>query len=194
MSVVETSAAVLNAASLAYWRAHPIEFIEAVLFDPATGQPFVLLPAERAFLEHAFQIGPDGRLLYSEWLYSCPKKSGKTTFEAIIIITAILIYGGSYPEAYILANSQEQGKSRVFEIATRIIRASPLLRDEARIISDKISFPAFDAVIQVLPCDAGSAAGSNAVVAGFDELWDYTSEAARRLSSDRELRRFRERV
>lgn len=177
----DTSAVVLNARSLAYWRAHPIEFIETVLFDPATGRPFVLLPAERTFLEHAFQIGPDGKLLYSEQVYSCPKKSGKTTFEAIVIITAILLFGGSYPEGYILANSQEQGRSRVYEIATRIIRASPLLKDEVNITADKIVFPAFDAVIQVLPCDAGSAAGSNAVCAGFDELWDYTSEAARRL-------------
>jgi len=45
----------LNAQSLAYWRAHPIEFIETCLFDPETGRPFELLPAERAFLEHAFQ-------------------------------------------------------------------------------------------------------------------------------------------
>ena len=155
--------------------------MSSVLFNPATGQPFKLLPAQRTFLEHAFQIGPNGKLIYTEWVFSCPKKSGKSTFEAIILITAILLYGGSYPEGYILANSQEQGKSRVFEIATRIIRASPLLRDEATITADKIIFRAFDAVIQVLPCDAGSAAGSNAVVAGFDELWDYTSEAARRL-------------
>lgn len=97
------------------------------------------------------------------------------------IITAVLLYGGSFPEAYILANSLEQGKSRVFEIATRIIKASPLLRNECDITANKIFFPAFDAVIQALPSDAGSAAGTNAAVAGFDELWTYDSEAARRL-------------
>src|SRR6516225_9606370 len=96
--------------SLAYWRAHPIEFIETVLFNPETGRPFKLLPAERQFLEHAFTISADGKLLYNEWLYSCPKKSGKTTFEALIELTMTLLYGGAYPESYILANSQEQGK------------------------------------------------------------------------------------
>jgi hypothetical protein len=65
----------LNSQSLAYWRAHPIEFIETVLYDPESGLPFELLPAERAFLEHAFKIGPNGKLLFNEWLYSCPKKS-----------------------------------------------------------------------------------------------------------------------
>jgi phage terminase large subunit-like protein len=176
-----TSATVHIAQSLAHWRAHPIEFIETVLFDPETGRPFKLLPAERAFLEHAFKIGPDGRLLYREWLYSCPRKSGKTTFEALIVITMVLLFGGAYPEAICCANDQEQAQSRVFEIMKRILAASPLLRDEAVITQTKITFPAFNATIQAIASDAGSAAGSNAVVAGFDELWAYTSERARRL-------------
>ena len=178
---VSVSREQLNARSLSYWRAHPIEFIETVLFDPEMGRPFKLLPAERAFLAHAFKIGGNGKLLYDEWLYSCPKKSGKTTFEALIELTMTLLFGGAYPESYILANSQEQGKGRVFEICCRIVNASPLLKDEADITADKIYFPAFNATIQAIPCDAGSAAGSNAVCAGFDELWAYTSEHARRL-------------
>jgi len=167
--------------SLAHWRAHPIEFIETVLFDPETGCPFKLLPAERAFLEHAFKIGANGKLLFSEWLYSCPKKSGKTTFESIVELTMTLLFGGAFPESYILANSQEQGKGRCFEICCRIVRASPLLKDEADITADTISFPAFNATIKAIPSDAGSAAGSNSCCSGFDELWAYTSEAARRL-------------
>jgi hypothetical protein len=46
-----------------------------------------LLPAERQFLEHALQLGDNGKLKYSEWVYSCLKKSSKTTFEALIILT-----------------------------------------------------------------------------------------------------------
>jgi len=49
-----------------------------------------------------------------------------------------LLFGGAYPESYILANSQEQGKGRVFEICCRIVNASPLLKDEADITADKI--------------------------------------------------------
>jgi phage terminase large subunit-like protein len=176
-----TSATVLNARSLAYWRAHPIEFIQTILFDPETGRPFSLLPAEREFLEHAFKIGPGGRLLYREWLYSCPRKSGKTTFEGLVVITMVLLFGGAYPEAICCANDQEQAQSRVFEIIKRILAASPLLRDEAVVTQYRITFPAFNATISAIASDAGSAAGSNAVVAGFDELWAYTSERARRL-------------
>lgn len=163
------------------WRSHPIEFIENVLRDPETRRPFQLLPAERAFLEHAFLIDDDGRLIYREWLYSCPKKSGKTTFQAIIQLTMTLLFGGAFPESYVLANDQEQAKSRVFEVCCRIVNTSPLLRAEAEITQHKIVFPAFNATIQAIASDAGSAAGSNAVCAGFDELWAYTSERSRRL-------------
>jgi hypothetical protein len=51
---------------LSRWRSDPISFIEAVLHDPETKKPFKLLPAERAFLEHAFKRDDNGRLLYPE--------------------------------------------------------------------------------------------------------------------------------
>ena len=56
------------------WRSNPISFIETVLYDPETKKPFKLLPAERAFLEHAFKRDDIGHLLYPEQFYSCPKK------------------------------------------------------------------------------------------------------------------------
>ena len=170
-----------RATPLRQWRSAPIDFIESQLFDPETQRPFVLLPAERAFLEHAFKLDDTGRLVYREWLYSCPKKSGKTTLESIVILTMVLLFGGSYPEAFCLANDQEQARSRVFEICCRIVNASPLLRDDATITQNKITFAAFNATIQAIASDAGSAAGTNAVIAGFDELWAYTSERSRRL-------------
>jgi hypothetical protein len=118
----------LTTKTLAFYRQHPIQFIETVLYDPESHQPFVLLPAERAFLEHAFTFTDDGRLLYREWLYSCPRKSGKTTFQALIQLTMVLLWGGAYPESYVCANDQEQAQSRVFEICKRIILASPRTR------------------------------------------------------------------
>jgi hypothetical protein len=49
------------------WRSNPISFIETVLHDPETKQPFKLLPAERAFLEHAFTApDPPDRLSFDD--------------------------------------------------------------------------------------------------------------------------------
>ena len=69
--------------------------------------------------------------------------------------------------------------ARVFAAIRRIIECSPLLRDEAKITTDKITIN--DAVIIAIPSNYASAAGSNQVVAVFDELWGYVSERSRRL-------------
>ena len=56
------------------WRSNPISFIETVLYDPETKRPFKLLPAERAFLEHAFKLDDSGRLLYPEQTLQLPQE------------------------------------------------------------------------------------------------------------------------
>ncbi len=169
------------------WRRDPIRFIEETLVDPESGQPFHLLDAERAFLQHAFQTDASGRLLYPEQIYSCPKKSGKTTLGALITIVVVLLFGGSYPEATLLANDLEQSRGRVFEMVKRIIESSPHLNPPlpapplAKITNDRITFPTLNATITPIASDAGSAAGGAQSISVFDELWAYVSERSRRL-------------
>jgi Phage Terminase len=164
---------------LTRYRANPVLFVEDVLINPETGKPFVLLTAEKKFFKHAFKRGRNGRLLYAEQVYACPKKSGKSTFAAIYIITMVLLFGGAYAEAICAANDYDQSVGRVFEAIKRIIECSPLLRDQAKITADKITI--YGAVITAIPNNYASAAGSNQVVAAFDELWAYNSERSRRL-------------
>jgi hypothetical protein len=94
--------------SLDRWRRNPVSWIETHLYDPETGKRFKLLPAEREFLRHALATGSDGRLLYPEQIFGAIKKSGKTGFAAILVITILLLYGGRYAEAYCVANDFEQ--------------------------------------------------------------------------------------
>jgi len=75
-----------DANTLQRWVASPISFIEEALVDPESGKPFVLNAAERAFLELAFTLDENGRLLYPEMTYGAIKKSGKTTLAALIIL------------------------------------------------------------------------------------------------------------
>lgn len=164
------------------WRADPASFIEHVLYDPETSQPFKLLDAEREFIKYAFQTADDGKLLYPEQLFAAPKKSGKTGFAALHLLTTILLFGGRFAEGYALANDLEQAQSRVFQAVRRIVEASPLLLREAKITADKIVFPAFaNATISALASDYQGAAGANPTISCFDELWAYTSERSRRL-------------
>jgi phage terminase large subunit-like protein len=171
----------LDHSALDRWRREPTTFISEVLVNPEDGKPFALLPAQKQFFAHAWQLSADGRLLYPEQQFCCPKKSGKTATNAMHVLATILVFGGPYAEAYIVANDLEQAVCRVFEAIRRIVEASPYLRREADITQRSIRFPATGASITALPNDYSGAAGSNPTVSSFDELWGYTSESAHRL-------------
>ena len=63
----------------------------------------------------------------------------------------------------------------------RIIESRPLLKREAKITQDRITFPAFDVTITAIPSNFATAAGGNQNISVFDELWAFTSERSRRL-------------
>ena len=115
-----------------------------------------------------------------ELLYCCPKKSGKTCFAALFVITIVLLFGPRHAEAYIAANDLEQAGARVYEMCRRIVEASPLLKRECKVNNDKITFLATGATITPLASDAASAAGGQPTVSCFDELWGFVSERVRR--------------
>ena len=163
------------------WRSNPVSWIETHLFNPETGKPFELLPAERIFLEHAFQLNDNGKMRYPELLYSTPKKSGKTAFAALFTLTLLLLYGRSFPEATLCANDQEQSVGRVFQAIRRIIEASPLLKREAKLTETKITFPTLNASVTAISSSFAGAAGGNQNISVFDELWAYGSERLFRL-------------
>src|SRR5262245_64880632 len=84
----------ITQAALARWRRDPIAFIREALIDPETGQPFVLYPEQVAFLTAALTLTEDGRLPFSELLFSAPKKSGKTGLAAIVMLYLIILLAG----------------------------------------------------------------------------------------------------
>src|SRR5262245_43837418 len=137
----------LSTSALTRWRNDPRAFIERYLINPETSTPFKLLEAEQQFLINALQLDENGRLKYPELVYGAIKKSGKTGFAALFVITLLLLHGGRYAEAYCVANDLEQATSRVFEQCRRIVENSPLLRREAKITARTITFTATGATI-----------------------------------------------
>ena len=172
---------VLSSSALERWKAAPISFIEDVLRDPETGQPFELFDAERQFLQHAYQRDESGRLVYPEQCFGAIKKTGKTGLAGAHVLTTTCLYGGRYAEAYCLSNDLDQSVGRVYQAVRRICEASPLLQREAEITQTRITFPQTGAVIQAIGSDYAGAAGANPVISSFDELWGYVSERSRRL-------------
>jgi phage terminase large subunit-like protein len=168
--------------SLGRWRASPINFIQTQLYDPETGEVFVLSEAEKQFLARAFELDENGRLRHVELVFGAIKKSGKTGLAAMIMLTMLLLFGGRFAEGYCVANDYEQAQSRVFQACQRIVEASPLLQREAVITRDRIVFPAFyNATISAIASDYAGAAGPNPTIVSCDEIWGITSESGQRL-------------
>jgi hypothetical protein len=165
----------------ARWLADPAAFVREALINPETGRPFELYPAEERFFREALTVDADGRLPFPEMVFSGPKKTGKTGFAAMAVIYVVVVLGGPYAEGYCIANDFEQAQGRVFQAATRIIEASPLLRDSAKITANKIEFISTGATITAIASDYAGAAGSNPTISVFDELWGVTSESGHRL-------------
>ena len=171
----------IDSRTLARFRSNPAAFIEECLISPYDGQPYQLNNAERRFIEFMFQFDDDGRMLFPLLLYSAIKKSRKTEFSALLTLTTILLFGGRYAEGWILANDQEQAQSRCFTACRRIVETSPLLRHEAKITAERISFPATQSTITAVASDYASIAGGHPVISTFSEFWAYASERLSRL-------------
>ena len=158
---------------------HPVTFIDKLIKKNELGQPFRLSDHQREVLRLAFAFDQDGRLPYDTILYSCIKKSGKTTLNGDIT----LAWGFTQEapnELLILANDLEQTLARVFRTMEGIIQHNPELRREAEVQSKTI-YLANGTTVTAISGDYAGAAGSNHGFSSWDELWGYTSESSHRL-------------
>ena len=60
----------------------PITFIDKLVKKNELGQPFKLMDHQREILRLAFTFDDQGRLPWDTVIYSCVKKSGKTTLPS----------------------------------------------------------------------------------------------------------------
>ena len=157
----------------------PITFIDKLVKKNELGQPFRLSDHQREVLRLAFAFDQDGRLPWDTILYSCIKKSGKTTLNG-----ALTLAWGFTQEApnemLVLANDLEQTLARVFKTMEGIIQHNPELQREAEVQSRTI-YLANGTTVTAISGDYAGAAGSNHGFVSCDELWGYTSESSTRL-------------
>jgi hypothetical protein len=66
------------------YRYDVVAFLDEQVRVNELGKPFRLFDHERAILNTFFTFDPDGRLPYDTFIYSCTKKSGKTTINSSV--------------------------------------------------------------------------------------------------------------
>lgn len=170
----------LTADDVARWRQDPVAFVEECLRDPETNRPFVLYPEQKTFLKHAFELTAEGKMRYTELVFSAGKKSGKTGLAAMMVIYTAVLLAPRGGEIYCLANDHEQSMSRTFKAVAEILKVSPL-RNSVDVTASKITFRPTGTTITAVANDFAGFSGANPTLNVFDELAYFSSESSRRL-------------
>jgi len=134
---------------------------------------------QRKILRHAFAFDQDGRLPWDTILYSCIKKSGKTTLNGALTLGWRFTQEAPN-EILILANDLEQTLAHVYRTMEGIIKHNPELQREAEVQSRSI-YLANGTILTAISGDYQGAAGSNHGFVSYDELWGDVSESSIRL-------------
>jgi len=137
------------------------------------------MPHQREILELAFTFDENGRLPYDTVIYSCPKKSGKTTLNAALTLWWALTQEAPN-ECLMVANDLEQAKARAFASCEGIINYNPELKAECE-VQQKNIFLDNGTAITAISSDYQGASGSNHGWVSYEEIWAVTSESGRRL-------------
>ncbi len=164
---------------LASYRHDIVAFIDDLVPYNELGQPFSLFPHQREILDEVCRFDAHGRLAYDTLLYACPKKSGKTTMNALV--TLWWAFTQDPPnELYVVANDLEQAQARVFRTITGLINHNPALTPSATVHTRQVTLTN-GTVIRAIASEYAGAAGSNHGCTSWDELWGYTTESLHRL-------------
>ena len=170
-----------------------VEVIEQEYLVPETGKPLALEDHQRRILNHFF-TPINGRLRYNTFVYSCPKKSGKTEVAGAIMYAWAKCYGG---DCYSIANDLAQAQERAF---TRVVGSLKTLKREHEDRYTEEVAPDYHKVtakrdrdgntqlhmangarILAIPCDPYGEAGGMQSLTVWDELWGYRHENAWKL-------------
>ncbi len=134
---------------------------------PDTGKPLVLHEEQAAVLR-AMSHKTDGLYDYSLWLYSAPKKSGKTTVAAgVALWQAIQIPDG---QVYIIGNDLKQADNRMMEAIRYAINHNPRFKSRARIVRNTIYLDN-GTKLESIPVDPKGEAGMNPTGLFWTEAW-----------------------
>ncbi len=169
--------------SMAYklerYRTDIVAFVDDLIKNNELGRPLQLLDHQREILSLAFKFDDHGQLPYETILYCCPKKSGKTTVNALVTLWWAFTQE-SPNEILIVANDFEQAQNRTYRSIAGMIRHNKELIRSAEILAKQINL-SNGTSITALASEYAGAAGSNHGETSWDEVWAYVSESAQRL-------------
>jgi phage terminase large subunit-like protein len=151
-----------------------VKFVRSLMHGKGKwyGINFNLMPWQEKIIRDIFgTLNPDGTRQYRTAYIEIPRKNGKTELGAAIAL--YLLFGDAEKggEIYSAAGDTDQA-SLVYSAATPMVRQSPVLRANSRIIDSRkrIIYPRYGSFYRVISAEAKTKHGFNASGVIFDEL------------------------
>lgn len=150
------------------------DFIEYLVVPSGEGQgePFRLMPFQSRFVRAIYGPHRNGLRVVRRAILSLGRKNGKSTLTAGLAL-AHLCGPEAIPngEIYTAANEREQA-ALIFKIAAQIVRATPGLADDVRIVDSTHTMVHMTSgtTYRALSREAGSKFGLNPTLVIYDEL------------------------
>lgn len=146
------------------WRGSVVTWAEENCYvrHPETGKfgPLQLFDHQRHFLEEATRRDADGALVHRVAVCSYPKREGKSLLAAIIGAWRLACFEGQ--RVGVLANSERQAASNIFDHLCQIYRHSPALAEYVTADSFKtrtLTIVGLDNRAECYPCNADTIQG-----------------------------------
>lgn len=150
-------------------------FFNATLTHPKGGtgapKPFLLEPWQESFVTNlmGWKHRSTGFRKYRKAYCEIPRKNGKTTLAAGLLVYMLLVDKENGKEIYSAASTREQA-GLLFDIAAGMIKNSPMLEKRCEVIKSRKRIVTDSGYFQACSADAGSIHGTNPQLVVFDEL------------------------
>jgi phage terminase large subunit-like protein len=139
-----------------------------------TGQPVTLADWQGAILAEYWQRRDDISTLF----ISCPKKTGKTFLNSLLVCYRWLTLPGVH---FALGNDKDQASLLQSAMITEMVKRHPILKRYTKVNKSELIFTPTDSRLFTLPSDYAGSAGHNFLTVSFTELWAFTFEGHIRL-------------
>lgn len=141
------------------------------------GEPFHLLPFQRAILDDVYLTHPDGTRVRRTYLVGLPRKNGKSELAAALALYHLIADTSDAAPQVVSAAGDRQQARIVFDEAARMVKANPDLAKVCSVYRNLIRCHRNGGTYRPVSADAGLQQGLNPSFVVFDELHVFRDSA-----------------